>query len=221
MNAEPIQLYFDLISPYSYLAFSLIQARADLDPAWFELRPVVLGSLFSALGVKGPGEIPHRRRHGLEDVLLLAQHYGLPLAGPPKHPFNSLYALRAVCAVSEPARRFELALELFRAAWGRGEDLEDLAVLRRCYGALGLDLDPEEVASRRETRQALKDNTKELLGCGGFGVPSFRRGEQLLFGHDRLDLLLALRSGSVRRDSARLESLLARPGGPRPAAADR
>lgn len=210
MHVGPIRFYFDLISPYSYLAISLIQTREDLEPAWFEPRPVVLGSVFSALGVKGPGEIPHRRRHGLDDVLLLAQHYGLPLAGPPKHPFNSLYALRAVCAVPEAGRRFELAHELFRACWGRGEDLEDLQVLRRCYLARGLDFDPEEVASRRETRQALKASTKELIERGGFGVPSFLLGDQLLFGHDRLELLLALREGRVRRDPEHLEALLAR-----------
>lgn len=211
MVGAPIRFYFDLISPYSYLAISLVEARAELDVAWFDPKPVVLGTVFSQLQVRGPGEIPHRRRHGLEDVLLLAQLHGLPLAGPPKHPFNSLYALRAVSAVPEPTRRFALALELFRACWGRGEDLEDMEVLSRCYSRLGFDFDPEEVASRRETRQALKLNTQELLAAGGFGVPSFVVGGQLVFGHDRLELVRALYEGRVFPEPEKLARLLARP----------
>lgn len=211
MDEPRAALYFDFISPYSYLAFSLIERSTELPPSRFELKPVALGSVFSSLGVKGPGEVPHRRRHGLADVLLLAQHYGIPLEGPPKHPFNSLYALRAVAAVTEPALRFDLALRLFRASWGAGQDLESAEVLRRCFEASGLDFDPEEVAGRRETRLAIKENTKALLARGGFGVPSFVWREQLLFGHDRLELLGALMTGAVRPDIDELEARLARP----------
>jgi 2-hydroxychromene-2-carboxylate isomerase len=211
MSGALVPFYFDLISPYSYLAISLIDRRSDLPTSMFELRPVALGSVFSALEVMGPGDVPYRRRYGLADVLLLAQHYGLPLEGPPRHPFNSLYGLRAVSAVEAPEQRFDLALRLFQAAWGEGLDLEKADVLSRCFEEVGLDFDPEEVASRRETRQAIKSHTQSLLAAGGFGVPTFDVAGQLLFGHDRFELLLALVSGAVRPEPEKLERLLARP----------
>jgi 2-hydroxychromene-2-carboxylate isomerase len=239
VSGPEIQLYFDFISPYSYLACQLVATRPEYRDLRLVYRPVVFGTMLSRLGAKGPGEIPARRRQGLQDILLLAQLYDLPLAGPPTHPFNSLYALRSVLAAPRE-KQGALTTAYFAAAWGRGESLEDMAVLRRCLAEVGVEQDPEAAASDRVHRAALKANTAELLERGGWGVPSFGLGHPdgppragplgtslasgpaaqrsledpdglLLFGHDRLPLLLAYVEGRVRQDPALLEALLARP----------
>jgi len=210
VSGPAIQLYFDFISPYSYLASQLIARRPEYQALNLQYRPVVFGTMLSRLGAKGPGEIPERRRQGLQDILLLAQLYDLPLAGPPTHPFNSLYALRSVCAAPNE-KQAALTTAYFAATWGRGESLEDMAVLRRCLAEVGVEQDPEEAASARENRAALKANTAELLARGGWGVPSFWLDDLLLFGHDRLPLLAAYVEGRVHRAPDHLEALLARP----------
>src|SRR6185295_17602034 len=121
--------------------------------------------------------------------LMLADLYGLPLEGPPAHPFNSIYALRSVCALSDERDRRRLARAYFAKTWGEGKSLEDLDVLRGCLRDLGLEQDPEEAASANENRRLLKQYTQELLDAGGWGVPTFLVGDRLFFGHDRLDLL--------------------------------
>jgi 2-hydroxychromene-2-carboxylate isomerase len=207
----PVVFYFDFISPYSYLASQLIATRPELAAISFLHRPVVFGTILAKRNAAGPGEIPSRRRQGLADVLLLAERYGIPLEGPPAHPFNSIYALRSVCAVEEESAKHRLMQLYFRAAWASGESLEDLGVLSRCLREAGIDQDPEEVATDRRWRAALKENTSDALAHGAWGVPTFLVEDVLLFGHDRLELLADVVAGRVRLDREKLERMLARP----------
>jgi 2-hydroxychromene-2-carboxylate isomerase len=210
-HGKPVLFYFDFISPYSYLASQLIAQRSDLGAISFLHRPVVFGSMLAKRNAVGPGEIPSRRRIGLVDALLLAERYGIPFEGPPAHPFNSIYALRSVCAVEDEAAKHRLMQLYFRAAWAQGETLEDLAVLSRCLREAGIDQDPEEAATDRRWRSALKDNTNDALDRGAWGVPTFVVDDVLFFGHDRLDLLAAHLEGRVKLDREKLERMLARP----------
>lgn len=208
--SRPVLFHFDFISPYSYLASQLV-----LRPAYQDLtlryRPVVFGTMLSKLGVKGPGEIPARRRHGLQDVLLLCAHHGISIEGPPTHPFNSLYALRSVCAVPDEADKARLTSAYFRAAWAEGRALDDPEVLRQILAEVGISQDPEEAASRREIRQQLKAQTLGLLDRGAWGVPSLVVDDLLFYGHDRLPLLKAYLAGELDAQPAKLEALLNRP----------
>ncbi|MGF1508669.1 MAG: 2-hydroxychromene-2-carboxylate isomerase [Myxococcota bacterium] len=205
--------YFDFLSPYSYLA----SQRISDFPAFHALepRPVVFGSILSARNAQGPGEIQLRRRAGLTDLLLLARHYGIPLEGPPRHPFNSVPALRVTLAVA-PDQRRSLVDAFFRAAWARGEDLESFAVLGRILVETDIrDVDPEEASSQPELRKALKTSTKAFLERGGFGVPSFLIRDVLFFGHDRMEVAEAYAKGELDLDRSQLEAMLNRPQPPR------
>ena len=204
-----VTFHYDFLSPYSYMASQLIRRDyADLDLAY---APVVLGSILSKRGVKGPGEIPSRRRIGLQDNLLLCSHYDIPFNGPPTHPFNSIYALRSVCAVPDDDTRARLTDRYFRAAWAESKALDDLAVLSECLADCGVDQDPEEVATTREHRAALKANTRDAIERGVWGVPSFVVDGFVFFGHDRLPLLRAYMQGKLTYDPAQLDELLSRP----------
>lgn len=209
MLPSPVDFYFDFISPYSFLASQRLHRYPAISTRVI-YRPVVFGSMLSALGTKGPGEIPSRRRQGLVDLLLLGELYGIEVQGPPTHPFNSIYALRTVEAAG-PEHKGALVQRLFSAAWSEGRALDDLDTLRSILAELNLPIDPEEAASDRAHRRALKANTKQLLELGGWGVPSFVYEGELLFGHDRLELLEALMRGQVRLDKGQLAELLARP----------
>jgi len=203
------RFYFDFISPYSYIASQRI-AR-DFSHWDLDYRPVVFGTMLSKRNAIGPGEIPSRRRIGLQDILLLAAHHSIPLRGPPSHPFNSIYALRSVCAVPDPVQKAKLCDRYFRAAWAENRDLADLNVLRECLAEVGIDHDPEEIATTRRHRASLKENTKQALAAGAWGVPSFEIDGLMFFGQDRLMLLDAYLKGDLRLDERQLADILARP----------
>ena len=205
-----VRFYFDFISPYSYLAVQQIARRSELSSIAFEYRPVVFGSILSKLGSKGQGEVPVRRRAGLADVLLLADLYGVPLEGPPAHPFNSIYALRSVCALAD-ADRARLTRRYFEKAWAEGKSLEDLNELSACLRELGIEQDPEAAATDPANRKLLKEYTQELLDAGGYGVPTFVADGIVFWGHDRLELLRAYVEGRCKLRREKLEEMLARP----------
>jgi 2-hydroxychromene-2-carboxylate isomerase len=206
-----VRFYFDFISPYSYLAVQQIARRPELSRLAFDYRPVVFGSMLSKLGTKGPGEIPSRRKAGLADALLLASYYGVPFEGPPTHPFNSIYALRSVCALSDESDRAKLVRRYFEKAWAEGKSIEDLAELSRCLDELGIAQDPEAAATDPVNRKMLKEYTQEALDAGAWGVPTFVVDGILFFGHDRLDLLHAYLDGRCSLRADKLDEMLARP----------
>lgn len=209
-----VTLYFDVVSPYSYLALERCPGFADEhDVGWLPV-PVVYGALLDATGLVGPVETDLKRRYTFRDVQRAATLQDVPLVGPPAHPFRSLEALRLTLTVQEPDRRLALARRLARAAWGEGEDLTDLDTLGKL--AREVDVPTDALADRirdPKIKTALRESTEEALGKGVFGVPTFRLEDELFWGHDRMSHLAARLDGRLDAPDPRLAEILERPRG--------
>jgi 2-hydroxychromene-2-carboxylate isomerase len=205
-----LDFYFDPVSPYAWLAMRSLER---LDAAGLRVRvvPVLFAGLLKAHGNLGPAEVPAKRLLVFRDVMREAARRGLPFAGPPGHPFNPLAALRMCTALDDDAERRRLALALLAACWERGEDLSDAAVLARLAGAAGFDgKNLLERAATSAVKQALATATEAAIAAGVFGVPTFRLGEELFWGGDRIEALLwRLDGGGI--DETQLAAFLARP----------
>jgi len=214
-RARPrLALYLDFVSPYTWLA--LMQAErfaAEQGIAW-EPRPVVYAALLSAHGLVGPVETEAKRRYTFLDVARSAHRLGLRLAGPPRHPFRSLDALRVQYLFrSEPAA-LRLAVRLAAACWGEGRDLTDPAVLGAVVAGAGLDpADLERRIGAAEVKDGLRALTDDAVSQGVFGVPTFVCDGELFWGHDRLEHLAARLSGRVPPARTLIGDLLERPRG--------
>jgi 2-hydroxychromene-2-carboxylate isomerase len=207
-----VSFYLDFVSPYSYLA--LTQARRfERDHAVrFDVRPVVYAKLLDAAGLVGPAERESKRRYTFIDVVRGAHRLGVPLAGPPAHPFRSLEALRALTLWRQHDRALDLAVALSTAAWGQGRDLTDLAVIADVVAAAGFD--PAELATRiasGEVKQALAGETAAAIDAGVFGVPTFVVGAEMFWGQDRMSYLAEHLEGKL--PSVTAAPLLSRPRG--------
>lgn len=211
---RPVRVYYDVISPYSYLALTrLAELGARHDVAW-EPAPVFYAALLDATDLIGPAETRVKRRYTLTDVLRAAELLGVPLVGPPEHPFRSLEALRVATLFDGDPRSLELAVALTTACWGEGRDLTDWEVLAAVVGGTGLDVsDLETRASAPAVKAALRDRTAAAIAAGVFGVPTFELDGELFWGHDRLDHLAARLAGRLPDLSARTRLLEGRPRG--------
>lgn len=181
--------YFDPVSPYVWLSAGAL-ARVEAAGARVELQPVLFAGMLNAHGNIGPAEIAAKRAYTFRDVMRQAAQQGLTFAGPPGHPFNPLLALRMCTALSEHARR-RFALALLSRCWEHGDDISDPATLVRI--AQGCELDGDglvEAAQQADTKQLLAAETKRAIDAGVFGVPTFRYGDELFWGGDRVDALL-------------------------------
>src|SRR5262245_57137505 len=98
-QGTPIRFFFDLLSPYAYVAWTQIHRLAAKRERSVSIEPVLLAAILNALGQKGPAEIPPKRIYAFKDAYRKAHRAGVgPLTPPPSHPFNPLLALRSVDA---------------------------------------------------------------------------------------------------------------------------
>ncbi|MGH2911324.1 MAG: 2-hydroxychromene-2-carboxylate isomerase, partial [Solirubrobacteraceae bacterium] len=134
--------YFDLGSPYAYLAAERIGEELPEPVRW---QPVSLGGIFKLTGRSSWSlNDPERRRMGMAEVERRALSYGLPLLRwPDPWPGNYLTAMRAATFADKQGVGREFALQAFRNAFQEGHDL---SVPERVFEAAhDAGLDPREV----------------------------------------------------------------------------
>jgi 2-hydroxychromene-2-carboxylate isomerase len=179
--------YFDLGSPYAYLA---AERLADVMPEPVAWQPVSLGALFKLAGRSSwsLGD-PERRRAGIAEVQRRAAAYGLaPVRWPDPWPSNYLFAMRACTYAFAQGRGHELALGAFRAAFQQGRDLGVPEHVLAVAGEVGLDPHAVEHATGDPAvKAALRAATEAAHECGVLGVPTVAVGGELFWGEDRLE----------------------------------
>ena len=184
--------YFDLGSPYVYLAAERLDRLGLADVEW---QPISLGGLFKLTGRSSWGLSP-RRDLGMAEIEARAAHYGLPaLRWPEGWPGHYLQANRACVAAGERGRLESYARTGLRMAFTEGRDLsrpEEVLEAARRSG-----LDPEWVTERigaQDLKDRLRTATEAAHARGVFGVPTLTVGERLYWGDDQLELAVDDRS---------------------------
>lgn len=192
----PITLYFDLVSPYAWLALHAVDTIRAESGREVIVSPVAFGAILKRNQQPAPVALPAKRAHILDDIRWRAAERGLPFTGPPVHPFNPLAGLRLCLAVDDPEARAALARQLADAAWAHGRDLAHSAVVLEVAAACGLD--PTWAAARLDDpaiKEALIKRTDDAADVGVFGVPTFALDGHLFWGNDRIAHLLASARG--------------------------
>lgn len=181
--------YFDLGSPYAYLAAERLHDTATPVAEPVQWRPVLLGGLFRHTGRSSwsLGDEP-RRQAGIAEVQRRARGYGLPpLRWPDPWPSDYLTAMRAATFAFTLGRGREFALQAFRDAFQRGLDLGAAAHVLDVGERAGFDRRELETATRDpQIKQALRQATDAAHELGVIGVPTVAIGRELFWGDDRL-----------------------------------
>lgn len=175
-----LEFFYDIASPYSYLAAVRVEAIAADCGADLRWRPFLLGAVFRDVGNQPPALVPARGRYMLKDLKRWAAYYGVPFHFPSVFPTNSLLAMRALTGFANDERA-EPTLALFHAYWADNRDPGDPEVVLDLLGSEAV-----QRASDPAVKQALKDNTTEAVERGAFGAPCFFVGSEMWFGNDRL-----------------------------------
>ena len=181
--------YFDLGSPYAYLAAERLHDTTAPVVEPVQWQPVLLGGLFRHTGRSSWSLGDERRRHaGIAEVERRARSYGLPpLRWPDPWPSDYLTAMRAATFAFTVERGREFALRAFRDAFQRGLDLSVAAHVLDAGERAGLDRRELETATRDpQIKQALRQATDAAHELGVIGVPTVAIGRELFWGDDRL-----------------------------------
>jgi 2-hydroxychromene-2-carboxylate isomerase len=193
MTQTTFEFFYDIGSPYSYMASTQIEAAAAKHGARLVWRPFLLGAVFKGAGNSMPGLVPAKAQWMLSDLQNWASIYGVPFVFSfDTFPPNTLRAMRACVAAEAHGKTAALSGALFRAYWVAGMDLSDPHTLREACKVV--DLDGDELLAAIETQEVkdgLKRNTDEAVARGAFGAPTIYvdRDALMLVGNDRFTVL--------------------------------
>lgn len=193
MSPPPV-FYYDLGSPYAYLAAERIagvftEAGAPA-PEW---QPILLGGLFKRFA-RDSWANGDDRAAGMAEVERRASAYGLPpIRWPEPWPGNTLVAMRTATFAKEVGRAVSFSLAAFRQAFAAGRDLSlpDNVFI----AAASSELHPralETAIARDATKQRLREATERAGDLGVVGVPSVAVGTEVFWGDDQLDRAAAV-----------------------------
>ncbi len=182
-----VSFYFDIGSPYAYLAAERLET---LLPEPVEWKPVLLGGLFKATGRSSWALGDYRRRQaGMAEIERRARDYGLPpVRWPDPWPANYLIGMLASTFAFTVGRGREFALQAFRNAFQRGWELSIPDRVLETGRQAGLDGSELEAATQdREIKRALRLATDSARELGVIGVPTIAIDDELFWGDDRLE----------------------------------
>jgi 2-hydroxychromene-2-carboxylate isomerase len=182
-----ITYYFDVGSPFAYLAAERLPSVLGEDVTW---QPVSLGALFKLTGRSSWALGDHERRQaGMAEIERRARRYGLPpLRWPDPWPSNYLMAMRAATYAAQLGRAQDFALAAGRLAFAEGRDLATPAHVLEAAQRAGLDRDATAAAVGDDAvKLALREATDAAHALGVFGVPTVAAGDELFWGDDRLE----------------------------------
>jgi 2-hydroxychromene-2-carboxylate isomerase len=193
-----VEFFFDLVSPYSYLAHGRVGRICEKHGAELVLRPMLLGGVHKAVGLQAPIEIPAKGRYQMRDIRRWARYYGLPIQFPEPFPFRTLKTMRAAMWCAQEGELEAFTRKAFALYWEEGgapkglEEADEDGPLREVARRIGADpADLLQGAAASETKKVLKDATTAAVERGIFGAPTFFVGDEMFWGNDRLHFVEA------------------------------
>lgn len=191
---KQVEFFFDVGSPYSYLAYHQLPTIAQAKGADIVWRPMLLGGVFQATGNSSPATIPAKGRYSNVDLERWAKHFGVPIQQNPHFPINTLQLMRGAVGMQlrSDAEFHRYLAAIFSAMFEHPRNLGDLQELAAVLEAAGIS--PAlmlELVQDDRIKQTLRKTTEEAVARGVFGAPTFFVGDEMFWGQDRLHFVEA------------------------------
>ena len=186
---KSVEFYFDLGSPYSYLAYYRLLQMAEQQEIQIVYKPILLGGVFKATGNRSPIEVPVKGVYSILDMQRWAEYYQIQMQMNPHFPMNTLTLMRILTGVQLlHLEKFEQVLKLlFDAMFGTPQNLNEPTVLAEVLEPSGFSV--EDIMSMVQSdvvKQKLITETEQAIQRGIFGAPTFFVGDEMYWGQDRL-----------------------------------
>ena len=189
-----LEFWFDFGSNYSYLATMRIDALAAAHGVDVVRKPVLLGPVFQSLGWStSPFVLQQAKgRYVWRDMERQCRKYRLPWRQPSSFPRRALLPLRVALAGAEQAWISAFCRRIMHINFVDDQDIDNEALVSAVLCELSLPAQTLIGAAQTDAvKAALRAQTDQALVLGLFGAPSFRVGDELFWGNDRLDEAIA------------------------------
>jgi carboxymethylenebutenolidase len=190
---QVIDYYVSLNSPWTYLGHERFVAIAQAHGKRIHIEPVDFGPIFAATGgLPLPKRSPQRQAYRLQELKRWRDYLGLPLVlEPANFPGQEIGAAGMVYAARERGDdAVALAGAFLRANWVDEKDIGADATMLEVAASLGMDGEALRAEAQAADYPSIREKaSRDAIERGVFGAPSYRYGESLYWGQDRLDFL--------------------------------
>jgi 2-hydroxychromene-2-carboxylate isomerase len=189
---QTIDFYFDLTSPYSYVAAEQIEEIAAAGNRTVNYKPTLLGFVFKSTGNTAPMMNPAKGKYSAKDFARTARFHGLQINWPKKFPINATTGSRAILQVlnTQPEKAGELIRALYKAYFVDGQDITEDSTVQAVADSIGLDGAALIAGAQTDAvKEQMKNAVQESIDAGMFGAPYFVVDGEAFWGQDRMEQL--------------------------------
>ena len=185
--SDHIDFYFDIISPYAYIAYKKILKINNVD---FKLKPILLGGLHNLAGITAPAFNKYKMKNMQNDCELVSKKNNISFKWNSRFPINSLSIMRGYLCV-EDNKKEEYLNSFFEAYWKEDIDLSNEENIKILLKKLKIDEnDFFNSIGNQDIKDKLKELTQEAFEKEVFGAPTFIVNNKIFWGQDRLEYAL-------------------------------
>uniref|UniRef100_A0A672LMF8 Glutathione S-transferase kappa n=1 Tax=Sinocyclocheilus grahami TaxID=75366 RepID=A0A672LMF8_SINGR len=189
-SRKVVKLFYDVISPYSWLAFEVLCRYRNVWNIDLKFKPAFLGGVFHGSGNQEPGLVQNKFHYMVTDLKQLSEFFGVPVNPPLPCKKGTLDVMRFVTAVAEKEKEGgvlveRVSRELWKNVWSTHQDITQPASLIEAGLKAGLSASEVEefliLSQTQQIRDKLKSVTQEAL--------DYRVSTEVFFGSDRFELM--------------------------------
>ena len=182
-----IDFYFDVISPYTYLAHKKIKNINYKLKINFTYKPILLGGLRKLAEITAPAFNKFKMNNMKRDCELVANKNDIEFKWNDRFPINSINIMRGYLLVDDELKE-EFIDKFFDAYWKNNKDLNIKENFNEVLNDLKINSDNYfNDIQNEKIKNELKIKTSEAFDKEVFGAPTFIVNDKLFWGQDRLE----------------------------------
>ncbi len=182
-----IDFYFDIISPYAFIAYKNI---IKIDNVNFNFKPIFLGGLHNLVEITAPAFNKFKLKNMKNDCELISKKNNINFIWNSKFPINTLRIMRGYLFVEEIKKK-EYLKTFFNAYWQDNVDLTIDKNIKQLLNKLNIDdKDFFKGIAKQKIKDQLRNDTNDAFKHEIFGAPTFVVNKKIFWGQDRLEYAL-------------------------------
>uniref|UniRef100_A0A8B9K550 Glutathione S-transferase kappa n=1 Tax=Astyanax mexicanus TaxID=7994 RepID=A0A8B9K550_ASTMX len=194
-SRKVVELFYDVVSPYSWLGFEILCRYKTVWNIELQLRPAFLGGVIKESGNSSAALVPNKLLYARSDLKRLSQYFSVLLCFPENfhnaYAKGSLSAMRFLTAVSEKQNSGDVIM------WSADQDITLPASFSEAGLKAGLSATEVEELLQLSKCQLVKDRlkltTEEAVKHMAFGFPLIvchvDGKAETFFGSDRFEVM--------------------------------
>ena len=184
---DHIDFYFDIISPYAYIAHKKILSHKNII---FNYKPIFLGGLHNLAGIDAPAFNKFKMKNMVNDCNMVSERNNIEFKWNSNFPINSLNIMRGYIYINKDKKNDYLNT-FFDAYWKDNQNLSKIENIAKLLRKIQIDSEDFFKSIKEQSiKDKLKNLTSEAFKKEVFGAPTFVVNNKIFWGQDRLEYAL-------------------------------